>query len=375
MTDAIEENGENRAMDKEIDYIQPVALLMDELKNEESSVRIESVKRLGTIAMALGPERTRLELLPFLETSLDEEDEVLATLADEVITLLDSIGGMEHCHLLLPLLEGLAGTEEPFVRSKATMAFETIIEVMSEEQIIHSLFPLVQRLSIGDWFSKKCSAAVLIRLTMSRLYKTFSDEQRKLSMRDDLLKMLSSLSLEDMPLIRKSVASNVTALILILDVEPLARSILPLISQLASDPQDSVRCLSVEPLAVLLSRKEIIDEATAAQLVALFLSLVTDHSWRIRLVVASFFGKFSILAATNPRNIDFVEMFSALLRDPESEVRAAAASQLGAVATSFSSQNAFIESAKVLVSDGSPHVRAALASQLNELARIVGKDS
>ena len=40
------------------------------------ALRLNSVKRLGTIAMALGEERTRNELIPFLTESNDDEDEV-----------------------------------------------------------------------------------------------------------------------------------------------------------------------------------------------------------------------------------------------------------------------------------------------------------
>ncbi len=48
----------------------------DELKNEDVTLRLNSVKRLTMIAMALGEERTRNELVPFLAESNDDEDEV-----------------------------------------------------------------------------------------------------------------------------------------------------------------------------------------------------------------------------------------------------------------------------------------------------------
>lgn len=48
----------------------------DELKNEDVTLRLNSVKRLTMIAMALGEERTRNELVPFLTESNDDEDEV-----------------------------------------------------------------------------------------------------------------------------------------------------------------------------------------------------------------------------------------------------------------------------------------------------------
>lgn len=48
----------------------------DELKNEDVALRLNSVRKLSTIALALGEERTRKELVPFLADSSDDEDEV-----------------------------------------------------------------------------------------------------------------------------------------------------------------------------------------------------------------------------------------------------------------------------------------------------------
>jgi hypothetical protein len=48
------------------DSLTPIAILIDELKNEDIQLRLNSVRRLNTIARALGPERTRKELIPFL---------------------------------------------------------------------------------------------------------------------------------------------------------------------------------------------------------------------------------------------------------------------------------------------------------------------
>jgi hypothetical protein len=43
-----------------------MALLADELKNEDIQLRINAIRNLSTISKALGPERTRNELIPFL---------------------------------------------------------------------------------------------------------------------------------------------------------------------------------------------------------------------------------------------------------------------------------------------------------------------
>jgi len=50
----------------EQDPLYPIAVLIDELKHEEVSVRLNAVRRVSTIALALGIERTRQELVPYL---------------------------------------------------------------------------------------------------------------------------------------------------------------------------------------------------------------------------------------------------------------------------------------------------------------------
>lgn len=45
----------------------PLAILLDELKNENIQTRINAIRRLQTIAKALGPEKTRSKLLAVLQ--------------------------------------------------------------------------------------------------------------------------------------------------------------------------------------------------------------------------------------------------------------------------------------------------------------------
>jgi len=44
----------------------PIQVLIDELRNEDIQLRLNSIHRLDTIAGALGPEKTRNELLRHL---------------------------------------------------------------------------------------------------------------------------------------------------------------------------------------------------------------------------------------------------------------------------------------------------------------------
>ena len=61
---------------REEDQLYPIAVLIDELRNDDVQNRLNSIKKLSTIALALGEERTRTELIPFLTDTIYDEDEV-----------------------------------------------------------------------------------------------------------------------------------------------------------------------------------------------------------------------------------------------------------------------------------------------------------
>lgn len=96
----------------------PIHLLMDELKSDDVHLRLASIRRLSTIALALGPQRTREELIVFLQDQLDDEDEVLLVLAEELGGFADYVGGPEYAYLVMGPLENLAAVEETLVREK-----------------------------------------------------------------------------------------------------------------------------------------------------------------------------------------------------------------------------------------------------------------
>lgn len=62
---------------------------------------------LNTISVALGPERTRNELLPYILELLDDDEEVLAALAKTLGSFLNQCGGPAYAEHLLNILEKL----------------------------------------------------------------------------------------------------------------------------------------------------------------------------------------------------------------------------------------------------------------------------
>ena len=108
------------------EQLYPIAVLIDELKSDDVNLRLNAIHRLSTIALALGPERARDELIPFLQDSLDDEDKVLMALAEELSSpFVDYLGGPAYAHLLLGPLENLAAVEETVVREKVCYCTET----------------------------------------------------------------------------------------------------------------------------------------------------------------------------------------------------------------------------------------------------------
>lgn len=136
--------------------IAEVAQLIDNMKHTDLELRLAAVRELAVIARALGPARTRMELLPFVKgkcavvtllgmgtcalcrlcrgrrsgtrrtahdlrtattrsqtrafsraDSIDDEEDVLVVVAEQLADFVPLVGGPEHAHSLLPTLEVL----------------------------------------------------------------------------------------------------------------------------------------------------------------------------------------------------------------------------------------------------------------------------
>mmetsp|Transcript_3158 Transcript_3158/g.4932 ORF Transcript_3158/g.4932 Transcript_3158/m.4932 type:complete len:81 (-) Transcript_3158:1856-2098(-) len=68
----------------ESDDLYQIAILIDQLKHEDVQLRTNALRSITKIAKALGPERTREELVPFLTECVDDDDEVIMVIADEL---------------------------------------------------------------------------------------------------------------------------------------------------------------------------------------------------------------------------------------------------------------------------------------------------
>lgn len=125
-------------------YLGLLGACSDELKNDDALRRLNSIQRLSTIALALGEERTRSELLPFLMENNDDEDEVLLAMAEELGKFVPYVGGPNFAYTLLQPLEQLSQVEETVVRDKAVDSLCKVGEQLPNNSIQENFVPLIK---------------------------------------------------------------------------------------------------------------------------------------------------------------------------------------------------------------------------------------
>ncbi|KXT17863.1 hypothetical protein AC579_5886 [Pseudocercospora musae] len=356
----MDEQGQN-------DELYPIAVLIDELKHDDVLLRLNAIRRLSTIALALGPERTRDELIPFLDESVEDEDEVLTALGDELGNFVEYVGGPEYGHVLLSPLENLATIEEPLVRDKAVESLNKICEQLSQLQVEQYFIPLTIRLSKADWFTSKISA--------TGLYNTPYQHATPQS-QEGLRQQFSQLVHDDTPMVRRQAANNLAKFVKSMPASVVIEDMIPLFQHLAGDDQDSVRLLTVDVLIAIAEAVPKEQQSSHGVLLTALRGLFDDKSWRVRYMVADRFEKVAKAVDEEVVSRDLVPAFVKLLKDNEAEVRSAIAGQIPGFCQLVDRQallRDIVPAVEELVSDSSQHVRAAFGSQISGLAPILGK--
>lgn len=374
---------------KDRSHLYPIAVLIDELRNEDTSARLNAIKRLSTIALALGPERTREELLPFVKEAAYDEDDILIVLVEQLGKLVPYLGGKEFAYTLLPTLESLSGTEEALVRDKTTQVLSHICSTsLPTEHVEQYFLPVVKRLASAQWFTSRCSSCGLFSAAYPHLSTSVQTEIRQLFVH---------LCEDDTPMVRRVAAEKLANLIRTIvtvskspespsavDVQKIiTQELYPAFLQLTTDEQDSVRLASID---AMLAMAEYASAATEAniQVFPIFCDLVSDKSWRVRHVMSAKFPDFQkyFYSSEDQESVEhLVELFLTLLQDQESEVRTASAEQIKAFCEGVPEterlhviQAHLLPLINTLVRDPNQYVKSAVAKAIMEIAPLVGKD-
>ena len=344
-----------------------VALLIDQLKHDDAQMRVNASKQLALIARALGAERTRNELIPFLTESLDDEDEVLEVLAAQLKELLPLLGGTEFTPHLLKPLESLIMVEENAVREAAVCSVEAVLNSMSNTQLAEQYVPMLNRLATNDWFTSRMSAASLFHVG----YKKLSD-----ALKQKLRALFLKLCNDETPMVRRTAATFYGNMVKIVKPHELQAEFMAPLSGFSDDEQDSVR-IQVIPTCIALA--EILPlESKMSQVLPVILNVANDRSWRVRWALACKIHEVCGAMGQQIANNSLSSAFETLLNDTEAEVRSAAAGSMVLVCGTLRKDivvSQILPVASRLAGDVSEHVRASLALVINGIASIVGRDN
>ncbi|KAH9459778.1 hypothetical protein MJO28_004554 [Puccinia striiformis f. sp. tritici] len=349
--------------------MHPLAVLIDELKSDDVSARLTSIHRLTTIALALGPQRTRDELVPFITEGMDDEDEVLLALAGELnAAFVEFLGGPEYAHLLLVPLENLGTVEETLIRDKAAESLTQIAALLSAQQLEEFYVPAMKRLSVAEWFTSRATSTSLYAAAYPKVSEATQDEMRR---------MYTALCTDETPMVRRAAAKELGPFAKALSQSHLVTDAIPVFRKLAGDDQDSVRLLTVDALIAIAS--SLPDKGICKQqLGATMKAMVSDKSWRVRYMIADHFVQLAESAGEDVVREELVGAYVHLLKDNEAEVRTAAAGQIPGFCKLIDREvilSRVLICVRELASDTSQYVRAALGTQVAGLAPLLGKEA
>ena len=158
-----------------LDQLTASALLED-LQSTDTGIKKNAVQNLRGISLALGRERTRKELLPYLKSCIDEEeDEIIIELAKVLSNFIECIGGKQYIKELFNLLEIILTIDEPFVRKETINSIELIVkQIGNVSEVENELMSMINNLYISeDINQKKSSMSLLIFLFKDLNHQNF----------------------------------------------------------------------------------------------------------------------------------------------------------------------------------------------------------
>jgi len=359
---------EQECVASEVDAsLYPAAVLIDELRSDDVHRRLNAVKSLSTIAVALGPQRTCEELLPFLqEECTDDDDEVLYTLAEQLEGGRDWVGGATNVHALLYPLEQLCSAEEISVRDRATEAIRELARQMPPADSVQHICVLITRLASHEWFTSRMSACSIFAAALSKVTEA--------KQKDDLLRNYFRLCSDETAMTRRQAANVLGGIAEVMAGDPVMSEIFQAFEKLSKDEQDSVRILAISNCIILgkLNRSPVWQQ----QVMAVVKACGEDKSWRVRYMVAEHAKALCEVFEVHAK-ASIVPLFLRLLSDQEMEVRTIASARIASIAKLNPSKE-FLESLMpqmeklTLPRELSPHVRVSLAGSVLSLTSIFG---
>lgn len=338
--------------------LHPLAVLVTELKAEDVTQRVRSLSQLSTISIALGPERTQSELLPYLTELIDDEVPVQLELAKQLSSFTAYIGGLKYAHLLFDPLEMLATVDSAEVRNVAVRGIVSVAESASSQVMGEVVLDVAKSLAEAEGVPGRCSATALLALYHSKLGKSGQNEA---------LEVFESLAKDADGQVRKAAADCYPAL-----VASAGLSAFDLLGLFASDREDIVRATAAPGLLALASG---LPSGKRSSLLSTLRTLCEDKAVRVRHTVAELFPALGKALGADICVQVLSPLYVRLVSDSEVQVRTAICAHLSEFVGCMSPEQAtvYLLPAIATLADDIEAVKKGLAAQVSKLANCIGQ--
>ena len=347
-----------------LEQITSISLLED-LQSQDTKVKINAIRNLRGISLALGCDATKKELLPYLKNCVinEEEDEVLIELAKILSNFLDCIGGKQSIKDLLGLFEVILSIDEPTIRKEAINSLkETIQQIGNIKYIEKDLMDIINKFYIVDDVNQKLSALNLIML----VYKDLNDNNKKI-----VLDYLDNFAVNDNISIKKELLNEITKITLFVSIDYIKK----FINTMLKDKNDTVK---MDLLNVIISIKDHKDLLSMMDYIyELIPKLSEDQNWRVRLTIINNLPE--ILKFPNI-NYQFkqtaINIFIKLIEDGEAEIRNACCLKLEEIANLLKKEINFeniLKSLGKLEKDQKIFVKSSLSENIFKICPLIEK--
>lgn len=340
---------------------QSLETLLEDLKSEEALKRANAMRNIAMIGSALGFERCRNELIPYLNDFLDDDEEVLVALSEIVPSLFELIGGKNYAYLLLDILERLCTIEDIPVCTSAVASFKSVLGKVDCSSLELILLEQIARMNSSEWLNSKLALCEILPIISKEI-----SIDGQLTVLDTFRSLLTNSN----PQVRKSAAENFKYFIG--NVHPRHENNLQeLLGLVGVDKEDSVRVIVVEDLLSMMSVK------VTPSLLSVFRMLMDDKSWRVRYIMAEKLPDFAKVMVPEPKPGVLMSAMVKFLQDNEPEVRTGACRKFINFCKFFSPEDILTHIVPVLspLLTDLDYIRATLASNIVKLMPILGKSN
>ena len=353
---------ENNQVSGKLDQLTATTLLED-LQSQDIKTKKNAVQNLRGISLALGRERTRKELLPYLNSCIDEEeDEIIIELAKVLSNFIDCIGGKQYIKELFNLLEVILAIDEPFVIKETINSIKLIVKQIGKvSEVENDLISMINNLYASEDINQKKSAMNLLIF----LFKDLNENNKNIA-----LNYFDKFVVDNNIYIRKELLKEITEISLLLSIDYIKK----LINIILKDKNDSMRIDIINIILSIRQHPNINDFISV--IYDLIPKLSEDTNWRVRLTVAD-----KLNDILNFPNIDnkfkqvSINIFAKLIEDGEAEIRNVCCLRLEEISKILINENNFekiLQNLRKLEKDQKNFVRGALASNVLKLCSLVG---